>query len=75
MQKLPPTNHGEGDPEAAARFNKAEQEFVNSARGKKKIKKGADVRPGEEADLAEAERVGREHAKGSETPSTRAPKR
>jgi hypothetical protein len=75
MQKLPPTNHGEGNPEAAARFNTAEQEFVNSARGKKKIKKGPDVRPGEEAELAEAERVGREHAKGSETPSARPPKR
>jgi hypothetical protein len=68
-------NHGEGNPEAAARFNTAEQEFVHSARGKKKIKKGPDVRPGEEAELAEAERVGREHAKGSEPPSAQPPKR
>jgi hypothetical protein len=75
MEKRSPTNHGEGDPEAAARFNKAEQEFVNSERGKQKIKKGPDVRPGEEAELAEAERVAGEHAKGSKTSSAQPPKR
>ena len=75
MQKLPPTNHGEGNPEAADRFNTAEKEFVHSARGQKKIKKGPEVRPGEEAGLAEAERVGREHAKGAETSSAQPSKR
>jgi hypothetical protein len=34
MEKQSPTNHGEGNPEAADRFNAAEQEFVSSVRGK-----------------------------------------
>ena len=55
--------HGEGNPEAADRFNTAEREFVSSARGKKKIQNGADVRPEEEADLAGSEQLGRERAK------------
>ena len=52
MGKESPSNHGEGNPEAADRFNTAEREFVGSARGKKKIQEGADVRPEEEAELA-----------------------
>jgi hypothetical protein len=56
-------NHGEGNPEAADRFNSAEQEFVNSQRGKRKINEGPSVRPDEESGLANAEKVGREHAK------------
>ena len=63
MSKESPTNHGEGDPEAAARFNTAEQTFVESARGKKKIQEGPRVRPDEEAELAKAEQVGKAHAK------------
>jgi hypothetical protein len=63
MEK-PPANHGEGNPEAADRFNTAEQGFVESARGKQKIQKGPDVRPEEEGDLAEAEKLGRERARG-----------
>jgi hypothetical protein len=63
------------DPEAAERFNAAEREFVSSARGKKKIQEGADVRPEEEADLAASEQLGRERAKGEdpilENPSKR----
>ena len=39
MTKKSP-NHGEGDPQAAERFNAAERAFVDSARGKKKIKEG-----------------------------------
>jgi hypothetical protein len=57
------SNHGEGNPEAAERFNTAEREFVGSDRGKQKIKDGAQVRPDEEAELARAEQIGREHAK------------
>ena len=64
MGKQSPTNHGEGNPEAADRFNAAEREFVGSARGKKKIQQGADVRPEEEAELAGSEQLGRERAKG-----------
>jgi hypothetical protein len=33
MSNDPSGNHGEGDPEAAARFNKAETRFVGSVRG------------------------------------------
>jgi hypothetical protein len=73
MANEPPSNHGEGDPEAAEQFNKAEREFVNSDRGKQKIKKGAQVRPDEEAELAKAEQRGRERAKDddSDSPSGR----
>ena len=66
MGKQSPSNHGEGNPEAANRFNTAEQEFVSSARGKKKIQEGADVRPEEEADLAGSEQLGRERAKSDD---------
>ena len=37
VEKKSPENHGEGNPEAADRFNTAEQGFVNSAQGRKKI--------------------------------------
>jgi hypothetical protein len=66
MGKQSASNHGEGNPEAADRFNIAEQEFVSSARGKKKIQEGAAVRPEEEADLASAEQLGRERAKNDD---------
>ena len=66
MTKESPSNHGEGDPEAAERFNSAEQRFVDSTRGKQKIQQGAKVRPEEEADLAKAEKTGRERAKGED---------
>ena len=55
-------NHGEGNPDAAARFNKAEQDFVNSPRGQDKIRHAGDVRPDEEAQLEEAERTTRSGA-------------
>jgi len=67
MVNKPTSNHGEGDPEAAERFNKAEREFVNSDRGKQKIKKGPQVRPDEEAELAKAEQRGRERAKDDDS--------
>jgi hypothetical protein len=66
MGKQSPSNHGEGNPEAADRFNAAEREFVSSARGKKKIQEGADVRPEEEADLAASDQLGRERAKSDD---------
>ncbi len=56
-------NHGEGNPEAARNFNEAEQRFVNSPPGRRKIEEGAKVRPEEQAALEDAERRGREHAK------------
>jgi hypothetical protein len=70
MPKPSSTNHGEGNPEAAEHFNSAERQFVESERGKKKIREGAGVRPNEEADLAEAERIAREHAKDDDSDTT-----
>jgi hypothetical protein len=52
-------NHGEGNPEAAEHFNKAEQEFVASKRGQQKIREAGNVSPEEEAELDEAERIAR----------------
>jgi hypothetical protein len=63
------SNHGEGNPEAAERFNTAERQFVNSDSGKQKIKQGAQVRPGEEAELAKADQAGRAHAKDDDSES------
>jgi hypothetical protein len=54
MSNKSPLNHGEGDPEAADRFNTAEREFVNSERGKRKILEGSQVDPKAEADLVKA---------------------
>ena len=71
MAKESTSNHGEGDPEAAERFNSAEQQFVDSTRGKQKIQEGAHVRPEEQADLAKAEKAGRKRAKGEDSAVTR----
>src|SRR5579862_1185305 len=70
-------SHGEGDPEAAKRFNDAETRFVDSARGKEKVGEGARVRPDEEPELAEAERLGKARAKGADAamPDERRPQR
>ena len=70
MSKETASNHGEGDPEAAERFNQAEREFVKSDRGKEKVKAGAAVLPGEESELAAAEQRGRERAKGNDSDPT-----
>ncbi len=56
-------NQGEGNTEAAERFNAAETSFVESPRGKRAIRKGAQVRPEEEAELQDAERRAHERAK------------
>lgn len=57
-------NHGEGDPEAAERFNIEEKAFVESSRGKRAIRKGPGVRPEEEPELEDAERRAQERARG-----------
>jgi hypothetical protein len=67
MSKESPTNHGEGNPEAAERFNTAEKAFVNSPGGKKKIQEGPRVRADEEAELARAEQAGKAHAKADDS--------
>jgi hypothetical protein len=60
-------NHGEGDPEAAQRFNEAEAAFVKSKRGRTRIQKGPQVRPDEESELAEAEREAGERGKADDS--------
>ncbi|MGD0503061.1 MAG: hypothetical protein ABSD02_09985 [Steroidobacteraceae bacterium] len=66
MEKRP-VNHGEGNPEAAAEFNKAEREFVASDKGQRTIKEGPHVKPGEEADLQQAEQRGKSRAKNDDS--------
>ena len=65
------TNHGEGNPEAAAEFNKAEQAFVNSPKGKEKISKGPQVQPDEEAGLAQAEQRAKARGKNDDSNTTK----
>ncbi len=69
MEKSP-INHGEGNPEAAADFNQAERDFVTSERGKKKIKAGPHVKPGEESGLEQAEQRGKSRAKNDDSNTT-----
>jgi hypothetical protein len=66
MEKRP-VNHGEGNPEAAAEFNKAEREFVASDKGQRTIKEGPHVKPGEEADLQQAEQRGKSRARNDDS--------
>lgn len=66
MATQQPINHGEGDPEAAEDFNRAEQAFVSSKEGRQAIEAGPHVAPDEEAALAWAERLGRQRAKGED---------
>jgi hypothetical protein len=68
-----PSNHGEGNPQAAAEFNTAEQRFVNSKRGKKKIQEGPQVKPNEEASLAQAEELARRRGKDDDSATAMAP--
>jgi hypothetical protein len=67
-------NRGEGNPEAAERFNKAETKFVGSERGKKRIGAGAAVLPEEQSELDEAERRGKARARGKTADGTNRPK-
>ncbi|HEY7929897.1 MAG TPA: hypothetical protein VID71_07795 [Steroidobacteraceae bacterium] len=60
-------NQGEGNREAAANFNRAEREFVQSPGGQQKIREGTHVAPGEEAELSEAERRAEERAKAQDS--------
>lgn len=62
-----PSNHGEGNPEAAEEFNKAEREFVASERGQRKIREGAQVGAGDAAALEEAEKRGKSHARNDDS--------
>lgn len=56
-------NQGEGDPESARRYNEAQQDFVNSPRGRAAIDDAGDVDPDELEDLEDAEQEGLARAK------------
>lgn len=60
-------NQGEGNREAAADFNRAEREFVDSPRGQQKIREGTHVAPDEEAELSEAEQRAGQRAKAQDS--------
>ncbi len=61
------TNYGEGNKQAAADFNEAETEFVQSPGGKQKIREGTHVQPEEERELTEAEQRAKERAKAQDS--------
>jgi hypothetical protein len=64
MASDPTKNHGEGNPEAAARFNAAETAFLVSSAGKIAVKVGPEVGLEEQPELDEAERLGPARARG-----------
>lgn len=56
-------NQGEGNKDAARRFNEAEQAFVQSQRGQEQIERAGDVSGDEKAALERAEEQGKERAR------------
>ncbi|HSW09213.1 hypothetical protein [Aquabacterium sp.] len=58
-----PQNHGEGNREAARRYNADQQDFVKSGKAEAAAQRAAPRSDEEAADLARAEREGRRHAK------------
>jgi hypothetical protein len=68
MEKSP-ANLGEGNPEAAAEFNEAEQKFVKSPQGKEKIRRGPQVRPDEESALEQAEESAKARGRNDDSDS------
>jgi hypothetical protein len=56
-------NQGEGDRESARRYNEAQQNFVESPRGRSAINQAGDVKPNERKALEAAEKVGLAHVK------------
>ena len=58
-----PKNQGEGDREAARRFNEAQRDFAESPRGRSAINHAGDVAPNEREALEDAEKVGLAHVK------------
>jgi hypothetical protein len=55
---------GEGDYEAARRFDKAEQDFVQSGKARERSGKAAPHDAAEASDMRDAEAEGRSHSKG-----------
>ncbi len=55
---------GEGDYDAARRFDKAEREFVESGKVKDGVRKAPPGSAEEAAEMSDAEGVGKSHSKG-----------
>jgi hypothetical protein len=56
-------NQGEGNKEAARRFNKETRQFLETEEAKKRLTEGAELDEEEEAEGLEAEKRGRQRAK------------
>jgi hypothetical protein len=61
-----PDNQGEGDKEAARRFNQSEQAYVQSGRADAAAHAAEPGDEREAADLERAEQIGKSHAKGED---------
>jgi len=55
---------GEGDYEAARRFDKAQSDFANSGRVKDGARRAKPEDPAQAADIEQAEQEGKSHSKG-----------
>ena len=62
-RSVPSKLQGEGDHDAARRFNESERKFVKAGKVEKAARKAKPDTPQEEAQLQEAERVGLSHVK------------
>ena len=56
-------NQGEGDKEAARRFNRQSKEFLNTSEAKAKLQKREHADENEKEELRDAERKARSHSK------------
>jgi hypothetical protein len=63
MDTSDPKNQGEGDREAARRFNEDEQKFVQSGRTPEAARRAAPRDENEARQMQQAEEAGRSHAK------------
>ena len=68
-------NEGEGNKTADRNYRKATEEFVNSERGQREIRKAGDVAPDQESDLRQAEEQAKQHAKEHDPEEVRNPSR
>ena len=62
-RSVPNKVQGEGDYDAARRFNESERKFVKSGKVEKAARKAKPDNAQEQAQLLEAERVGKSHIK------------
>ena len=64
-------NEGEGNKSADRNYRKATQEFVESERGQREIRKAGDVKPDQERDIRQAEETAKGRAKEHDPEETR----